>query len=91
MNDALPAGVDAPGPHRRARRLHRAASGDTGQALVRRQLDCTELGFAEGTPDFRLCVLLQQTNEHLASVDRRLTWIEQNTRFSRPYFGRGWW
>jgi hypothetical protein len=61
------------------------------EALVRRQLDCTESGFAEGTPDFRLCVLLQQTNEHLASVDRRLTWIEQDTRFSRPYFGRGWW
>ena len=50
-----------------------------------------EMGFAEGTPDFRLCVLLQQTNERLASVERRLSWIEQDVRFAGPYFGPGWW
>ena len=62
------------------------------EALARRELSCTESGFTEGTPDFRLCVLLQQTNERLASVERRLSWIEQDVRFAGPYFGPGrWW
>jgi hypothetical protein len=61
------------------------------ETLARRQLDCTDSGFTQGTPDFRLCVLLQQTNERLASLDRRLSWIERDVRFPGPFFGRGWW
>ena len=61
------------------------------EALARRQLSCTEAGFQAGTPDFRLCVLLQQTNERLENVERRLGWIEQEVRFPPPYVGRPYW
>ena len=63
------------------------------EALTRRQASCTEEGFETGTSDFRLCVLLQQTNERLAAVERRLTWIEQQVGFSGvPVMpGRRWW
>ena len=61
------------------------------EALARRELSCTEAGFEAATPDFRLCLILQQTNERLAAVERRLTWLEQDVGFSRPYFGPGWW
>ena len=37
------------------------------------RLSCTEAGFEADTPDFRLCLLLQQTNERLAAVERRLS------------------
>jgi hypothetical protein len=58
---------------------------------ARREVSCKEAGIAEGTPDFRLCLILQQTNERLAAVERRLTWLEQETTLPRPYFGPGWW
>ena len=61
------------------------------EAAARRQASCQEAGFAEGTPDFRLCLILQQTNERLGAVERRLAWIEQQTRLPGPYFGPGWW
>ena len=61
------------------------------EALARRELSCTEAGFEAATPDFRLCLILQQTNERLAAVERRLTWLEQDPGFSRPFFGPGWW
>jgi hypothetical protein len=61
------------------------------EALARRQVSCTEAGFSEGTPDFRLCLLLQQTNERLEAVERRLIWIEQDTSWRGPYIGPGWW
>ena len=59
------------------------------EALARRELSCTEAGFDGGTPDFRLCLMLQQTNERLAAVERRLTWLEQDPGFSRPYLRAG--
>lgn len=61
------------------------------QIDARRQTSCTEAGFAEGTPDFRLCLLLQQTNERLAAVERRLALIDQDWRLTRPYFGPWGW
>jgi hypothetical protein len=61
------------------------------EATARRGISCTEAGFAADTPDFRLCLLLQQTNERLAAVERRLGWIEQDASFARPYLGPGWW
>ena len=61
------------------------------QTVARRELSCSEAGFQAGTPDFRLCLLLQQTNERLAAVERRLAWLEQDARaWSGPYLGR-WW
>ena len=61
------------------------------EALTRRQASCTEEGFESGTPDFRLCVLLQQTNERLAAMERRLRLIEQDWRVPGPYFGPWGW
>ena len=61
------------------------------EALTRRQASCTEEGFEASTPDFRLCVLLQQTNERLAAVERRLALIDQDWRLTGPYFGPWGW
>jgi hypothetical protein len=61
------------------------------EAEARRGVSCTEAGFEQGTPDFRLCLLLQQTNERLAAVERRLAWIDRDTRLAGPYLGPRWW
>lgn len=63
------------------------------EAQARRGQSCEEAGFTAGSEDYRLCILLQQTNERLAAVERRLGWIEQDVRFGPPYYpGRfGWW
>ena len=61
------------------------------EELARRQVSCTEAGFTADTADFRLCLLLQQTNERLAAVEQRLRWIEQDTSLRGPYFGPDWW
>lgn len=61
------------------------------QALTRRTATCQQAGIGESTPEFRLCLLLQQTNERLDAVERRLSWIEQDVRFPPPYYGRYWW
>jgi hypothetical protein len=61
------------------------------EVAARRELGCTEAGFAAATPEFRLCLMLQQTNERLAAVERQLQWLNQQTVWPRPYFGPGWW
>jgi hypothetical protein len=64
------------------------------EAQARQGQSCKEAGFTEGSENFRLCLLLQQTNERLAGVERRLGILEQQTAFPpgpgfyrRPY----WW
>ena len=61
------------------------------EQLARRELSCKESGFTEATPDFRLCLLLQQTNERLAAVEQRLRWLDQELNWPRPFYGPGWW
>ena len=63
------------------------------EAQARRTVSCQEAGFAADTPEFRLCLLLQQTNDRLAVLERRLTRIEQDVRFPGPYpyYGSRWW
>jgi hypothetical protein len=61
------------------------------QAQARRSASCQQAGIPESSPEFRLCVLLQQTNERLDAVERRLSWIEQDVRFPPPSFSRYWW
>jgi hypothetical protein len=57
---------------------------------ARLQADCAAAGFQRDTEAFRLCLLLQRTDERLAAVERRLAFIEQDTRFAgfpyRPYW-----
>jgi hypothetical protein len=61
------------------------------EALTRRQTSCADAGFTADTPDFRLCLLLQQTNERLTAVERRLSALEQDWTLTRPYFGPWPW
>ena len=61
------------------------------EAQMRRGLSCTEAGFAPGSENHRLCILLQQTNERLAAVERRLSFIEQDVRFPPLGPSRYWW
>jgi hypothetical protein len=44
--------------------------------------DCTAAGFTAASDAYRLCLLLQATNERLAYVERRLAFIEQDVRFA---------
>ena len=67
------------------------SSGLPAEALTRRQTSCADAGFTADTPDFRLCLLLQQTNERLTAVERRLSALEQDWTLTRPYFGPWPW
>ena len=61
------------------------------EAASRRELGCKEAGFVEATPEFRLCLMLQQTNERLAALERQLRWQDQQLAWPRPFVGPGWW
>ncbi len=62
------------------------------EAQARRSLSCKEAGFTEGSESYKLCLLLQQTDERLANVEHRLRWIEQDVRFGPPFYpGRPFW
>lgn len=61
------------------------------EAAARRSVSCAEAGFARDTSDFKLCLLLQEANERLDAMDRRLRFIEQDTRLTGPYLGPRWW
>lgn len=61
------------------------------EAQARRAVSCEEAGFTRGSPDFRLCILLQEANERLDAVERRLRFIEQDVRFAGPPFYRPYW
>jgi hypothetical protein len=62
------------------------------ETLARRTGNCQQAGFAPDTAELRLCLLLQETNDRLDVMERRLRFIEQDVQFPRPYFGRyGWW
>ncbi len=62
------------------------------EAVARREVRCEEAGFTRGDDEFKLCLLLQQTNDRLTALEQRLTWLEQQVGFASPPFGpRGWW
>lgn len=61
------------------------------EMAARRELACQAAGFTPDSPDLRLCLLLQQTNERLAAVEQRLTWIEQQMSLGGRPFGPVWW
>ena len=51
---------------------------------ARLQANCTEAGFQPDTESYRLCLLIQDTNERLDTVERQLRYVDMNTRW-RPY------
>lgn len=61
------------------------------EAQARRAVGCEESGFTRDSPDFRLCILLQEANERLDAVERRLRFIEQDVRFAGPPYYRPYW
>lgn len=62
-------------------------------AAARHGQSCREASFAEGTPDFQLCLRLQWTDERLNAVERRLARIDRDTGSASPYVlaGPRWW
>jgi hypothetical protein len=47
------------------------------QALAEAQrASCLESGFVEGSDAFRLCLLLQDTNERIARLERRIDLLD---------------
>ena len=52
------------------------------------QANCTEAGFQRDTENYRLCLLIQDTNVRLDGVERQLRYVDTNTRL-RPY--PYWW
>ena len=56
--------------------------------VARLQANCTEAGFQRDTENYRLCLLIQGTNERLDAVEQQLRYVDMNTSF-RPY--HHWW
>jgi hypothetical protein len=55
---------------------------------ARLQASCTEAGFQRDTENYRLCLLIQDTNERLDAVEQQLRYVDMHTSF-RPY--PYWW
>jgi hypothetical protein len=55
---------------------------------ARLQASCTEAGFQRDTESYRLCLLIQDTNERLDAVEQQVRYVDMNTSF-RPY--HHWW
>jgi hypothetical protein len=55
---------------------------------ARLQASCTEAGFQRDTESYRLCLLLQDTNERLDAVEQQVRYVDTRTSF-RPY--HHWW
>ena len=59
------------------------------QRQVRLAQNCAASGFKPDSDSYRLCLLIQQQSDRLAVVERRLSFIEQDTRF--PPFRDPYW
>ena len=46
------------------------------QAQARRAADCTTAGFTPDSDPYRLCLMIQQQNERLATMENRLRFLE---------------
>ncbi len=66
-----------------------AAQKESPEAYAARlQASCTEAGFQRDTESYRLCLLLQDTNERLDAVEQQVCYVDTRTSF-RPY--HHWW
>lgn len=45
-------------------------------AAEARRASCLESGFAEGSDAFRLCLLLQETHDRIARLERRIDFLD---------------
>lgn len=62
-----------------------AATETPAEYQARLAQSCRDAGFVENTESYRLCTLIQDNNARLEALDRRIRFIEQDTRF----IGRG--
>ena len=56
---------------------------------ARFQAACNQAGLKPDTESYRLCLLIQQQNDRLAVLERRLSYIE--TQVSSPIYPYRWW
>jgi hypothetical protein len=56
---------------------------------ARYQAACNEAGLSKDSESYRLCLLIQQQNDRLAAVERRLGFIEGQV--SAPIYPYRWW
>ena len=58
---------------------------------ARFQAACNEAGFKADTEAYKLCLLIQQQNDRLTAVERRLGFIESDVNAPPLFFPRRWW
>ena len=56
---------------------------------ARYQAACNEAGLQKDSEAYRLCLLIQQQNDRLAVLERRLAYIESEV--STPIYPYRWW
>jgi outer membrane murein-binding lipoprotein Lpp len=60
------------------------------QIAEAQRLDCLAAGFEPDTDAFRLCLLIQDTNQRIAAVERRVDFLDSRAAFY-PWSRRSWW
>jgi hypothetical protein len=60
------------------------------QVVARRQADCRQAGFAVDGDAYKLCILLQESNDRLAIVEGRLNMLQNQVLRPLPYPYRGY-
>jgi hypothetical protein len=58
---------------------------------ARFQAACNEAGFKADSEEYKLCLLIQQQNDRLSAVERRLGFIESDVNAPPLFYPRGWW
>lgn len=60
-------------------------------AIEARRTSCLEAGFAEGSDAYRLCLILEETQDRIARLERRIDFLDAEISSLRT-FGRwrGW-
>ena len=60
------------------------------QTAQRHDVDCTAAGFSKDSESYRLCLLIQEQNDRLATMDLRLNRIESQTLNPGPFYPWRW-
>jgi invasion protein IalB len=61
------------------------------EATQRWAVTCLEAGFARDSDAYKVCLLLEQQNDRMAYIERRLQIIESQTVYTPPLFPRRWY
>ena len=58
---------------------------------ARYQAACNEAGLQKDSEAYRLCLLIQQQNDRLTAVERRLGFIQSDLNSPPLFYPRRWW